>query len=77
MRSSRKDAIAGKPVHELAEARRRARPAAGASADEITLFKSVGTGIQDIALAAVIYRARRRSAASARRLPEFPYLKKS
>jgi ornithine cyclodeaminase/alanine dehydrogenase len=70
-----KDAILGKPVHELAEVV--AGKAGGrAGAEEITLFKSVGTGIQDIALAAVIYeRALQRGVG--RPLPEFPYLKKS
>jgi ornithine cyclodeaminase/alanine dehydrogenase len=70
-----KDAIAGKPVNELAEVV--AGKACGrASADEITLFKSVGTGIQDIALATVIYeRAMQRGVGTP--LPEFPYLKKS
>ena len=70
-----KDAIAGKPVNELAEVV--AGKAGGrAHADEITLFKSVGTGIQDIALAAVIYgRATQRGVGTP--LPDFPYLKKS
>jgi ornithine cyclodeaminase/alanine dehydrogenase len=70
-----KDAIAGKPVNELAEIV--AGKACGRSAaDEITLFKSVGTGIQDIALAAMIYeRAAGRGMGT--RLPDFPYLKKS
>lgn len=44
--------------------------------DEITLFKSVGTGIQDIALAALIYqRAVERSVGTD--LGEFPYLKRN
>ncbi len=68
-----KDAIVGKPVHELAEVV--AGKASGrAGADEITLFKSVGTGIQDIALAAVIYEravtARRRHAAARFSIPQ-------
>ncbi len=42
--------------------------------DEITLFKSVGSGIQDIALAAVIYdKARERGLG--RDIGTFPYLK--
>jgi ornithine cyclodeaminase/alanine dehydrogenase len=46
------------------------------SAEEITLFKSVGTGIQDIALAALIYqRALERS--SGTDVGEFPYLKRT
>jgi alanine dehydrogenase len=45
-------------------------------AREITLFKSVGTGIQDIALAALIYsRAAERSIGAD--LGEFPYLKRN
>lgn len=43
--------------------------------DEITLFKSVGTGIQDIALAAVIFEnAKQRGIGTD--VGEFPYLKK-
>jgi ornithine cyclodeaminase/alanine dehydrogenase-like protein (mu-crystallin family) len=70
-----KEAIVGKPVHELAEVV--AGKAGGrAAADEVTLFKSVGTGIQDIALAAVIYeRAVQRGVGTP--LPDFPYLKQS
>jgi alanine dehydrogenase len=70
-----KDAIVGKPVSELAEVV--AGKAGGrARDDEITLFKSVGTGIQDIALAAVIYeRATQRGLGTP--WPEFPYLKKT
>jgi ornithine cyclodeaminase/alanine dehydrogenase-like protein (mu-crystallin family) len=46
------------------------------SDEEITLFKSVGTGIQDIALAHAIYaRARERGAGID--LGPFPYLKKN
>jgi alanine dehydrogenase len=46
------------------------------SNDEITLFKSVGTGIQDIATAAMIYtRARERGVGTS--IGEFPYLKKN
>jgi alanine dehydrogenase len=44
--------------------------------DEITLFKSVGTGIQDIALAAVIY-ANARTRGLGTDLGAFPYLKKN
>jgi alanine dehydrogenase len=44
--------------------------------DQITLFKSVGTGIQDIALAAVIYRqAKERKIGT--NIGDFPYLKES
>jgi alanine dehydrogenase len=46
------------------------------SKDEITLFKSVGTGIQDIATAAMIYtRARERGVGTS--IGEFPYLKRN
>ena len=46
------------------------------SDDQITLFKSVGTGIQDIALAAVIYqRAKERQIGTD--IGTFPYLKET
>lgn len=44
--------------------------------DEITLFKSVGTGIQDIALAALIYRRAVERSIGAE-LGDFPYLKRN
>lgn len=47
-----------------------------ASEDAITLFKSVGSGIQDIALASVIYR-NALAAGLGTELGEFPYLKKA
>lgn len=74
------DAVAAREVmtaeaHELSELVV-GRAAGRGSADEITLFKSVGTGIQDIALAALIYqRAVERSVGTD--LGEFPYLKKN
>lgn len=43
---------------------------------DITLFKSVGTAIQDVALASVIYR-RARERAVGRDLGDFPYLKQT
>lgn len=46
------------------------------SDDEITLFKSVGTGIQDIALAKMIYENAKRMGLG-RDIGEFPYLKSS
>jgi ornithine cyclodeaminase/alanine dehydrogenase-like protein (mu-crystallin family) len=46
------------------------------SDSEITLFKSVGTGIQDIALAAVIY-AKAKEMGVGTDLGDFPYLKKN
>jgi len=62
-------------VHELAQLVAGGVPGRG-SQEEITLFKSVGTGIQDIALAALIYqRARERSVGTD--LGEFPYLKRN
>jgi len=70
-----RDVVAGKPVRELAEL---VSGAAMGRSDpkEITLFKSVGTGIQDIALAAMIYeRARDRDIGT--RLEAFPYLKRN
>lgn len=70
-----KDDIRGKEVHELSALVAGMAPGRQ-SRDEITLFKSVGTGIQDIALAAVIYeRACARNAGVD--LGAFPYLKKS
>jgi len=69
------DAIPPGSVHELSELTIGAVPGR-ISAAEITLFKSVGTGIQDIALAAVIYqRARERKLGVD--LGEFPHLKAS
>jgi ornithine cyclodeaminase/alanine dehydrogenase-like protein (mu-crystallin family) len=69
-----RDVLEAKQVDELSalvvgKARGRA------SDSEITLFKSVGTGIQDIALAAVIYqRAKERGLGTD--IGEFPYLKR-
>lgn len=74
------DAVAAREVmtaeaHELSELVVGKAPGRG-SADEITLFKSVGTGIQDIALAALIYqRAVERTVGTD--LGGFPYLKKN
>lgn len=51
--------------------------AGGRTSDsQITLFKSVGTGIQDIALAAVIYR-RAMERGIGTNLGDFPYLKET
>ena len=69
-----KDVVKPEDVHELAElvagkCKGRERD------DEITLFKSVGTGIQDIALASVIFRnAKARGIGTD--IGAFPYLKK-
>jgi alanine dehydrogenase len=49
-----KDVIRPDQVHELSELVVGKAPARS-SAEQITLFKSVGTGVQDIALAAKIY----------------------
>ena len=43
--------------------------------DEITLFKSVGTGIQDIALASVIFR-NAKARGIGKDIGAFPYLEK-
>jgi ornithine cyclodeaminase/alanine dehydrogenase-like protein (mu-crystallin family) len=50
-----KDVIRPDRVHELSELVIGKAPARS-SAEQITLFKSVGTGVQDIALAAKIYQ---------------------
>lgn len=69
-----KDVLATKAVHELAELVVGKVPGRTAD-DQVTLFKSVGTGIQDIALAAVIYqRAKARGIGTD--IGAFPYLKK-
>ena len=69
-----RDVIREESVHDLATLV--AGKAPGRTSDQdITLFKSVGTGIQDIALAAVIYR-RAVEAGLGRELGEFPYLKR-
>jgi ornithine cyclodeaminase/alanine dehydrogenase len=47
-----------------------------AHTEDITLFKSVGTGIQDIALAALVYR-RALEQSIGMELGEFPYLKRN
>ncbi|MEO6041501.1 MAG: ornithine cyclodeaminase family protein [Croceibacterium sp.] len=66
------DADAVAELHQLV-----AGTAVGRQADnEITLFKSVGSGIQDIALAEVIYR-RALEKGLGTDLGEFPYLKKN
>jgi hypothetical protein len=69
-----RDMIREESVHDLATLVTGKAP--GRTSDQdITLFKSVGTGIQDIALAAVIYR-RAVEAGLGRELGEFPYLKR-
>ncbi len=69
------DIVAPERVHELSALVSGAAPGRG-SDEEITLFKSVGTGIQDIAVAAVIYD-RARALGLGTELGEFPYLKKN
>jgi len=62
-------------VHELAKLVTEVAPGRRSDA-EITLFKSVGTGLQDIAVAALIYqRAVERSLGTD--LGDFPYLKRN
>jgi ornithine cyclodeaminase/alanine dehydrogenase-like protein (mu-crystallin family) len=62
-------------VHELAKLVAEEVPGRCSDA-EITLFKSVGTGLQDIAIAALIYqRAVENSIGTD--LGEFPYLKRN
>jgi ornithine cyclodeaminase/alanine dehydrogenase-like protein (mu-crystallin family) len=69
-----KDVLQGKEVHELAELVVGKVPGRTAD-DQVTLFKSVGTGIQDIGLAAMIYqRAKERGLGTD--IGAFPYLKK-
>lgn len=69
-----KDVVKPEDVHELSELCVGKVPGRQ-SADEITLFKSVGTGIQDIALAAVIFEnAKARGIGTD--IGAFPYLKK-
>jgi alanine dehydrogenase len=70
-----KDVVSSKEVRELSELVSGKAPGRVES-NEITLFKSVGTGIQDIALAAVVYqRAHERNMGMD--LGEFPYLKRN
>jgi ornithine cyclodeaminase/alanine dehydrogenase-like protein (mu-crystallin family) len=68
-----RDIIADESVHELAELVAGRVPGREAD-DEITLFKSVGTGLQDIGLAAAIYRAAVAKGIGTD-LGDFPYLK--
>jgi alanine dehydrogenase len=70
-----RDLVEPEQVHELCELVCGKAPGR-TSDDEITLFKSVGTGIQDIALAGVIYeRARKQGRGTD--IGAFPYLKKN
>ncbi len=70
-----KDVVSPGDVHELAELLTNGGPMRSGD-DQITLFKSVGTGIQDIALAAMVYE---RAAEKGRgtRFPDFPFVKRS
>jgi alanine dehydrogenase len=68
-----RDAICDEKVHNLADLV--GGKVAGRTSDtDITLFKSVGTGIQDIALASVVYQ-RALEKGLGRDLGAFPYLK--
>ena len=73
-----KDVVRSDEAHELSAlvaGSASGRPRGLAGDDEITLFKSVGTGIQDIALAAVIFQnAKARGIGTD--IGAFPYLKK-
>jgi alanine dehydrogenase len=67
-------AVTPAAVHELSELVT-GKATGRTKDDQITLFKSVGTGVQDIALAAVIYRnALARSLGT--RFDDFPMIKK-
>jgi alanine dehydrogenase len=68
-----KDALAAKEIHELSALVCGKTPGRTGD-DQITLFKSVGTGIQDIALAAVIYQKARERGVG-KDIGTFPYLK--
>lgn len=68
-----KDVLDAKEIHELSELVCGKTPGRTAD-DQITLFKSVGTGIQDIALAAVIYQKARERGVG-KDIGAFPYLK--
>jgi ornithine cyclodeaminase/alanine dehydrogenase-like protein (mu-crystallin family) len=70
-----RDLVVPDQVHELCELVCGKAPGR-TSDDEITLFKSVGTGIQDIALAGVIYERAKRDGRGTD-IGEFPYLKKN
>lgn len=70
-----KDVISPEDVHELAEVVVRDAPRR-TNDRQITLFKSIGTGIQDIGLAAKIYeRARDRGLGT--EFPDFPHIKRT
>ncbi len=69
------DLVKPEQVHELSElvvGKARSRT----DDEQITLFKSVGTGIQDIAVAATIY-ASARAMGLGTDIGEFPYLKRN
>jgi ornithine cyclodeaminase/alanine dehydrogenase-like protein (mu-crystallin family) len=69
-----KDVISPDQVHELSEILANGGPGRSAD-DQITLFKSVGTGVQDIGLAAMVYRqARDRGLGT--EFPDFPFIKR-
>jgi alanine dehydrogenase len=70
-----RDSVEPHRVHELSEVVCGKAPGR-TSDDQITLFKSVGTGIQDIALAAVIYK-KAKEKGMGKEMGEFPYLKGS
>lgn len=69
------DVIGPDDVHELCAVVANGGPVRGDDG-QITLFKSIGTGIQDIALAAKIYQHARDRGLGAE-FPDFPYIKKT
>lgn len=68
-----KDVLATKDIYELSQLVC-GKAEGRTTEDQITLFKSVGTGIQDIALAAVVYE-KARARGLGREIGSFPYLK--
>lgn len=74
------DAVAAKDIVQPSDVAELAEVVAGKSpgrqdAGEVTLFKSVGTGIQDIALASVVFRNAKAKGIGTD-IGAFPYLKK-
>ena len=70
-----KDVVSPDQVHELAELLANGGPQRSGD-DQITLFKSVGTGIQDIGLAAVVYE-QARARGQGTEFADFPFIKRS
>jgi alanine dehydrogenase len=70
-----KDVVSPDQVHELAELVSNGGPNRSTE-DQITLFKSVGTGVQDIGLAAMVYE-RARAGGYGTEFADFPFVKRS